>query len=70
MQEVILHVTGMMCPHCEATVKKCLEIFPEVEQAIPNCQENKVVLYINENNLANLEGMKQAIVKAGYQVED
>lgn len=25
-----IHITGMMCPHCEATVKKALEAVPGV----------------------------------------
>lgn len=69
MQEFVLHVTGMMCPHCEASVKKCLEVFPEVAEVIPNHQENKVVLYLN-SELVHLEEMKQAVTKAGYQVTD
>ena len=28
-----LKIEGMMCPHCEARVKKCLEALPEVELA-------------------------------------
>ena len=32
--QVTLHIKGMMCGHCEATVKKCLEAFPEVDEAI------------------------------------
>ncbi|MDE6004868.1 MAG: heavy-metal-associated domain-containing protein [Oscillospiraceae bacterium] len=68
MQEFVLQVTGMMCPHCEANVKKCLEALPEIVQAVPNHQENKVVIQANSN--LNLEEVKQAICKAGYQVLD
>ena len=68
MQELVLQVTGMMCPHCEANVKKCLEALPEVEKAVPNHQENKVMLYLNHD--FNLETIKQAIIQAGYQVAD
>ena len=28
-----LNIEGMMCGHCEARVKKCLEALPEVETA-------------------------------------
>ena len=28
-----MKIEGMMCPHCEARVKKCLEALPEVEMA-------------------------------------
>jgi len=29
-----LHIEGMMCPHCEAHVRKALEALPEVESAV------------------------------------
>ena len=63
----ILHVEGMMCPHCEATVKKCLEAFPEVGQAEASHEENKVVIHLT-GTLTHLEEMKQAITDKGYQV--
>ena len=28
-----LHIEGMMCPHCEATVKKALEALDNVQSA-------------------------------------
>ena len=28
-----MKIEGMMCPHCEATVKKVLEALPEVTEA-------------------------------------
>ena len=28
-----MHIEGMMCGHCEATVKKALEALPEVTSA-------------------------------------
>ena len=31
--EKTMKITGMMCPHCEAAVKKALEAIPEVAEA-------------------------------------
>lgn len=31
-----INIEGMMCPHCEATVKKILESFPEIQEAKPS----------------------------------
>ena len=31
--EKTMKITGMMCSHCEATVKKALEAIPEVAEA-------------------------------------
>lgn len=69
MQEIILKVEGMMCPHCEASVRKCLEAFPKVEEAVPSYQHKQVVLRLNaELNEQELTELKQAVVRAGYQV--
>ena len=32
--EKTMEIKGMMCGHCEATVKKALEALPQVEEAI------------------------------------
>lgn len=38
----IMTVEGMMCPHCEARVKKALEALPGVESALPDHVTGKV----------------------------
>ena len=32
--EKTMKIEGMMCGHCEARVKKCLEALPGVEEAV------------------------------------
>ena len=32
--EITLNIEGMMCPHCEARVKKALEAIPEVADVL------------------------------------
>ena len=66
MQEFVLCVNGMMCPHCEASVKKTLEAFPEVQEAVPDREKKQVTLHL-QAELTHLDEMKQALVKAGYQ---
>ena len=34
--EITLKIEGMMCPHCEANVKKNLELIDGVKEAIPD----------------------------------
>lgn len=68
MQEFVLHVDGMMCPHCEASVKRTLENFPEVQEAVPDREAKQVTLRL-EGEFTHLDEMKQALVKAGYQPE-
>ena len=62
--EIMLKIDGMMCPHCEARVKKALEAFPEVTQATP-CHEknNAVVKLCREIDAAKLTA---AVEAAGY----
>ncbi len=69
MKEMILSISGMMCPHCEAAVKKCLEAFPEIAEAIPDHEKNQAVLHLNAD-LKDLTAVKQAITEAGYHVID
>lgn len=64
-----LFVQGMMCPHCEMTIKNCLEEFPEVEEAKPDFQSGTVVLILN-SKLMHLQEMKEAIIEKGYEVLD
>ena len=65
--QVTLHIKGMMCGHCEATVKKCLEAFPEVDEAIVSHTEGTAVLKLNAP--ADLAALKKAVTEQGYQVK-
>ncbi|MBQ1906918.1 MAG: heavy metal translocating P-type ATPase [Firmicutes bacterium] len=40
--EVLLHVKGMMCHHCEATVKKAVEALPGVTEATADFEKGTV----------------------------
>ena len=65
--QVTLHIKGMMCGHCEATVKKCLEAFPEVDEAIVSHTEGTAVVKLNAP--ADLADLKKAVTEQGYQVK-
>ncbi|MBR0485123.1 MAG: heavy metal translocating P-type ATPase [Oscillospiraceae bacterium] len=62
-----MHIDGMMCPHCEATVQKCLEAFPEVERVTASHEAGTAVIYLN-SSLCHLEAMQKAVIEQGYQV--
>ena len=64
-----LHITGMMCPHCEATVRKCVTAFPEVESADVSHEKGTAVLHLNAE-LSHLKEIKTAIADKGYEVID
>ena len=62
-----LHIEGMMCPHCEATVRKCVTAFPEVESADVSHEQGTAILHLNAE-LTHLEEIKTAIAGKGYEV--
>ncbi len=65
--ELKFQIKGMMCPHCEATVKKCLEAFPEVSEATANYKEGTAIVKLNAP--IDAEKLKNAIAEQGYEVE-
>ena len=62
-----MRITGMMCPHCEARVKKALEALPEVVEATPSHTEGTCTLVLNGH--VEDEALKQAVEDAGYVVD-
>ncbi|MBR4250348.1 MAG: cation transporter, partial [Verrucomicrobia bacterium] len=62
-----MRITGMMCPHCEARVKKALEALPEVAEATPSHTEGTCTLVLNGH--VDDEALKQAVEDAGYVVD-
>ena len=64
-----MHISGMMCGHCEATVKKCIEKYPEVISADVSHEKGTAVIHLN-TDLSHLEEMKADIIKRGYEVTE
>ncbi len=63
--EVTLKVEGMMCPKCEARVKKALEALANVESAVADRSAGTAV--VNGTQL-DAAVRKAAVDEAGYQV--
>ena len=63
--EITLQIEGMMCPHCEARVKKALETFPEVAEAAPSHENNNAVVKLNE--AVDPAKLIAAVEEAGYR---
>ncbi|MBQ7038951.1 MAG: heavy metal translocating P-type ATPase, partial [Clostridia bacterium] len=66
--EKIMKIEGMMCPHCEAHVKKALEAIDGVEEATPSHEKNQAVLKLSKEVSAEI--LKKAVEDAGYTVID
>ncbi len=60
-----ISVEGMMCPHCEATVKKALEGLPEVASAVASHEKGTVEILV-EGEL-DLDKVKAVIEEKGYK---
>ncbi len=45
--EKTMNIEGMMCGHCEATVKKCLEALPQVDEAAVSHETGTAVVKLN-----------------------
>ena len=61
---VTLKIEGMMCPHCEARVKKALEALDGVESAVVSHEAGTAVV----TGSADFETMKAAVEAADYKV--
>ena len=62
---IVLNVEGMMCPHCEARVKKAVEEVEGVERAEPNHKKNTVTVF----GECDIEKVKAVITEQGYKVK-
>ena len=62
--ELTLKIEGMMCPHCEARVKKALEAVPGVAEAIPSHDKNNAVVKLNGD--VDTAALVAAVEAAGY----
>ena len=61
-----MKIEGMMCPHCEARVKKTLEKLPEVEEAVVSHVEGTAVVTLNAE--VSNEVLKEAVEAQDYPV--
>ena len=59
-------VEGMMCEHCEAAVKKCLEALDGVKEAAASHKDGKVQVKLYKN--IDEKKIKKAIEAEGYKV--
>ncbi|MCH5198570.1 MAG: heavy metal translocating P-type ATPase [Oscillospiraceae bacterium] len=66
--EKTLKIDGMMCGHCEATVKKTLEAVAGVKQAVVSHKNGTAVVSLDKN--IDAEVLKKAVEDQGYKVTD
>lgn len=61
-----MKIQGMMCGHCEARVKKCLEAIPQVEAAEVSHEKDQAVVTLRE--MVEDDVLKKAVEEQDYQV--
>ena len=66
IMEKVINVEGMMCEHCEATVKKALEKIDGVESAEASHEKNQAVVQLSAD--VPDEVLKKAIEDRDYKV--
>ena len=62
---ITMKINGMMCPHCQAAVKKALEAFDGVTADV-NLEDKAA--YITAPEQVDKEALKKAVTDAGYEV--
>jgi len=65
--QVTLNVEGMMCPHCEARVKKVLEQLPQVEVAEVSHQKGTAIVTLKDELDPAI--LKKTVEDQGYTVK-
>lgn len=64
--EKTIKIEGMMCPHCEATVKKTLEELDGVTQAVASHEKGTAIVTLEKD--VPFETLKKAVEDKGYTV--
>ena len=62
--ETVIHVEGMMCPHCKARVEAVCKAVPGAKDAVVDLQAKNVTV----TGQADVAALKKAITDAGYEV--
>ena len=66
MKTVTMQIEGMMCGHCEARVKKCLEALPGVAGADVSHEAGTAVVTLKED--VSEEVLRKAVEDQDYKV--
>lgn len=61
-----IKIDGMMCPHCEAAVKKALEAIDGVTSAVASHTEKQATVELSKD--VDTSVLEQAVVDAGYTI--
>ena len=66
MMTKTMKIEGMMCGHCEARVKKCLEALAQVDEALVSHEAGTAVVTLNTDVADDV--LKKTVEDQDYQV--
>ena len=64
--EKTMKIEGMMCGHCEARLKQCLEALPEVSEAVVSHKKNQAIVKLSAEISA--ETLTKTVEEQGFKV--
>ena len=64
--EKTMEIKGMMCGHCEARVKKCLEALEQVNEAVVSHEKGTALVKLNAE--LSDEVLKKTVEEQDYEV--
>lgn len=68
--ETKVHITGMTCPSCAASVERELKSLPQVAKVEISLKQNTAIIVLKEGQNLPQSQIKQAVEKAGYSVDE
>lgn len=68
--EKIIHIKGMTCPSCVASVERELKALPPVASVSISLKRNTATITIKEGQNLPQDQIKRAIERAGYSVDE
>lgn len=68
--ETKVHIKGMTCPSCAASVERALKALPQVAKVTISLKQNTATIAMKEGQNLSQSQIKHAIEKAGYSVDE
>lgn len=68
--ETKVHIKGMTCPSCAASVERELKALPQVAKVTISLKQNAATIVMKDGQNLSPDQIKHAVEKAGYSVDE
>lgn len=68
--ETTVHIKGMTCPSCAASVERELKKFPQVSKVSINLRQNTATIEWKAGQSLPRDQIKNAVENAGYRIDE